>query len=166
MDFTPEHDIESVDISKDGKVLAWTENVNGYSNICIKKTQNEEIQEVSELSKVGVIEALKISPDGKRIGVIMTTPKSPSNIYIIDVESKKVDRLTQSLLGNIPDRKMIQPELIRYKSFDGLEIQAFIYKPRNLGNRKSWSHIISTWWSYSAGRTNLCICWIIPISCK
>jgi dipeptidyl aminopeptidase/acylaminoacyl peptidase len=133
---TPEHDIESVDSSKDGKVLAWTENVNGYSNICIKKTRNEEIQEVSELSKVGVIEALKISPDGKRIGVIMTTPKSPSNIYIIDVESKKVDRLTQSLLGNIPDRKMIQPELIRYKSFDGLEIQAFIYKPRNLGNRR------------------------------
>ena len=133
---TPEHDIESVDSRKDGKVLAWTENVNGYSNICIKKTRNEEIQEVSELSKVGVIEALKISPDGKRIGVIMTTPKSPSNIYVIDIGSKKVDRLTQSLLGNIPDRKMIQPELIRYKSFDGLEIQAFIYKPRNLGNRR------------------------------
>ncbi|MGB8189059.1 MAG: prolyl oligopeptidase family serine peptidase, partial [Nitrososphaeraceae archaeon] len=133
---TPEHDIESVDISKDGKVLAWTENVNGYSNIYIKKTRNEEIQEVSELSKVGVIGALKISPDGQRIGAIMTTPKSPSNIYMIDLESKKVDRLTQSLLGNIPERKMIQPELIKYKSFDGLEIQAFIYKPRNLRNRR------------------------------
>ena len=133
---TPEHDIESVDISKDGKVLAWTENVNGYSNICIKKTRNEEIQEVSELSKVGVIGALKISPDGQRIGAIMTTPKSPSNIYMIDLESKKVDRLTQSLLGNIPERKMIQPELIKYKSFDGLEIQAFIYKPRNIRNRR------------------------------
>ncbi|MGA8403429.1 MAG: prolyl oligopeptidase family serine peptidase, partial [Nitrososphaeraceae archaeon] len=133
---TPEHDIESVDSSKDGKVLAWTENVNGYSNICIKKTRNEEIQEVSELSKVGVIEALKISPDGKRIGVIMTTPKSPSNIYVIDIGSKKVDRLTQSLLGNIPDRIMIQPEIIRYNSFDGLEIQAFIYKPRNIRNRR------------------------------
>ena len=80
----------------------------------------------------GVIGDLKISSDGKRIGAIMTTPKSPSNIYIIDFESKKAYRLTQSLLGNIPEEIMIQPELIKYKSFDGLEIQAFIYKPRHL----------------------------------
>ena len=32
---------------------------------------------------------------------------------------------------------MIQPELIKYKSFDGLEIQAFIYKPRNLKEYKN-----------------------------
>jgi hypothetical protein len=28
---TPEHDIESVDLSSDGKTLVWTENVDGYS---------------------------------------------------------------------------------------------------------------------------------------
>ena len=50
----------------------------------------------------------------------MTTPTSPSNIYLIDMKTKKVDRLTESLLGNIPEGKMIQPELIKYKSFDGL----------------------------------------------
>ncbi len=126
---TPEHDIESVDLSKDGKILVWTENVNGYSNIYIKNTQNGEVQEISEISKKGVIGEVKISSDGKRIGVIMTTSGSPSNIYLVDMESKRVDRLTESLLGNIPNRKMIQPELIKYKSFDGLEIQAFLYRP-------------------------------------
>jgi dipeptidyl aminopeptidase/acylaminoacyl peptidase len=34
------------------------------------------------------------------------------------------------MLGNIPDRKMIQPELIKYKSFDGLEIEALLYRAR------------------------------------
>ncbi len=33
---TPEHDIGSVDLSKDGKILVWTENVDGYSNIYTK----------------------------------------------------------------------------------------------------------------------------------
>ena len=47
------------------------------------------------------------------------------------MKTKKVDRLTESLLGNIPEGKMIQPELIKYKSFDGLGIQAVLYKPRN-----------------------------------
>jgi dipeptidyl aminopeptidase/acylaminoacyl peptidase len=127
---TPEHDIESVELSQDGKVLVWTENVNGYSNIFIKNTQNGEVQEIPEISKKGVIGHVKISPDGKRIGVIMTTPGSPSN--------KRVDRLTESMLGNIPDRKMIQPELIKYKSFDGLEIEALLYRARqNIDNNDS-----------------------------
>ena len=135
---TPEHDIESVDLSKDGKILVWTENVDGYSNIYIKNTLDGEIQEISEISKnKGVIGDLKISPDGKRIGIIMATPTSPSNIYVIDIESKKVDRLTESLLGNIPDRKLVEPELIRYKSFDGLEIQAFLYRPTSSGSNNN-----------------------------
>jgi dipeptidyl aminopeptidase/acylaminoacyl peptidase len=127
---TPEHDIGSVDLSKDGKILVWTENVDGHSNIYTKNTQNGEIQEISEISKKGVIGEVKISSDGKRIGVIMTTPKSPSNIYVIDMQNMRVDKLTESLIGNIPSRKMIQPELIKYKSFDGLEIQAFLYRAR------------------------------------
>ena len=133
---TPDHDVELVDLSKDGKVLAWTENICGYSSIYIKNNQNGEIQELSEISKKGVIESLKISPDGKKVGVLMTTPVSPSNIYIIDIESNRVDKLTESLLGNIPDTRMRQPELIRYQSFDGLEIEALLYKPGNgLHNR-------------------------------
>jgi dipeptidyl aminopeptidase/acylaminoacyl peptidase len=127
---TPEHDIESVELSQDGKVLVWAENINGYSNIFIKNIQNGEVQEIPELSKKGVIGGAKISSDGKRIGVIMTTPGSPSSIYVVDMQTKRVDRLTESLLGNIPDRKMIQPELIKYKSFDGLEIEALLYRAR------------------------------------
>ena len=132
---TPEHDIESIDVSKDGNTLVWTENVDGYSNIYIKNTQNGEIQKITSenISKEGggVVADLKISSDGKTIGVSMTTPTSPSNIYLIDIETKKADRLTESLLGNIPEQIMIQPELIKYKSFDGMEIQAFLYKPRH-----------------------------------
>lgn len=76
---TPEHDIESVDRSKDGKILAWTENVDGYSNIYIKNTQNGEIQKIptENISKEGgVVGDLKISSDGNTIGVIMTAPTS------------------------------------------------------------------------------------------
>jgi hypothetical protein len=50
------------------------------------------MQEISEISKKGVIGEVKISSDGKRIGVIMATPESPSNIYVIDMQNNKVDR--------------------------------------------------------------------------
>src|SRR5215831_14754810 len=82
-----------------------------------------------------VIEDLKLSANGKRLGIMMTTPITPSDIYVIDIGKDKdynnnVQKITHSLLGNIPENLLIRPDLIRYKSFDGLEISAFLYKPK------------------------------------
>ena len=86
---TPQNDIELVDISSDGKLLAWTENVVGYSSIFTKDLQSGEVQEITNLFLNGVIEDLKLSPDGKRIGIMMNTPTSPSDIYVIDIDENK-----------------------------------------------------------------------------
>src|SRR5215831_5743327 len=86
---TPEHDIELVDLSSDGTTLAWTENVDGYSNVFTKDLRNGKVEEITNLSLNGVIEDLKLSSDGKRIGIMMTTPIMPSDIYVIDIGKEK-----------------------------------------------------------------------------
>ena len=134
---TPEHDIELVNLSSDGTTLAWTENVDGYSSIFTKDLRNGKVEEITNLSLNGVIEDLKLSANGKRLGIMMTTPITPSDIYVIDISENKdynnnnnIQKITHSLLGNIPENLLIRPDLIRYKSFDGLEISAFLYKPK------------------------------------
>ncbi|MGC2570170.1 MAG: prolyl oligopeptidase family serine peptidase [Candidatus Nitrosopolaris sp.] len=134
---TPEHDIELVYLSSDGTTLAWTENVDGYSSIFTKDLRNGKVEEITNLSLNGVIEDLKLSANGKRLGIMMTTPITPSDIYVIDIGENKdynnnnnIQKITRSLLGNIPENLLIRPDLIRYKSFDGLEISAFLYKPK------------------------------------
>jgi Tol biopolymer transport system component len=82
---TPQYDIELVDLSSDSTLLAWTENIDGYSSIFIKNLGNRQTEEITNLSSNGVIENLKLSPDGNRIGIMMTTPASPSDIYVIDI---------------------------------------------------------------------------------
>jgi dipeptidyl aminopeptidase/acylaminoacyl peptidase len=131
---TPQRDIELVDISPDGKNLLWTENVHGYSNLFIKNIQNGEVKEVIDLSGKGVIEDLKLSHDGKNIGLMIDTPTSPTNIYVIGVdnyEKAKSNAITHSLLGNISANVLIEPKLIEYKSFDEIKIPAFLYMPQN-----------------------------------
>ncbi|HJT85787.1 MAG TPA: S9 family peptidase [Nitrososphaeraceae archaeon] len=132
---TPQRDIELVNISPDGTNLFWTENVDGYSNLFIKNLLNEEVKEVTDLSRKGVIEDLKISNNGKKIGLMIDTPTSPTNIFVIDIdnydENAKSNAITQSLLGNISVDVLIEPQLIKFKSFDGLEISAFLYIPKN-----------------------------------
>jgi dipeptidyl aminopeptidase/acylaminoacyl peptidase len=142
---TPQHDIELVDISQDGKLLTWTENVYGYSKLYVKDLQNKKVREIiptiasttttntTAISLNGVIEKLSLSPDGTRIGIMMDRPSSPTNIYVIDIDEKlqanNCTRITNSLLGNLSENVLIKPQLITYKSFDGLEISAFLYKP-------------------------------------
>lgn len=144
---TPQHDIELVDLSSDGTLLAWTENIDGYSSIFTKNLRNGQVQEITNLSSYGVIEDLKLSPNGKRISIMMTTSTSPSDIYVVDIENTKevgfesnkengktnVQKLSHSFLGNISENVLIKPELIKYKSFDGLEISANLYKPKEEG---------------------------------
>jgi dipeptidyl aminopeptidase/acylaminoacyl peptidase len=132
---TPPRDVELVDISPDGKNLWWTENVDGYSNLFIKNIQNGEVKEISVLSRKGVIEDLKLSNDGKKLGIMIDTPTSPTNIYVIDIDNygkSKSNAITSSLLGNIAEDVLIEPKVIKYMSFDGLEISAFLYLPQNI----------------------------------
>jgi dipeptidyl aminopeptidase/acylaminoacyl peptidase len=103
-------------------------NVDGYSSIFTKELRNGKVQEITNLSQKGVIEDLKLSADGKTIGIMMTTPITPSDIYVINVGKDKdnnnknnIQKISHSLLGNIPESLLIRPDLIRYKSFDGLE---------------------------------------------
>ncbi|MDF0681169.1 MAG: prolyl oligopeptidase family serine peptidase [Candidatus Nitrosocosmicus sp.] len=145
---TSPYDIELIDISLDGKLLLWTENVDGYSKLYKKDMVNQEITEITPTFKKnnksiplnGVIEDLKLSTDGKRIGIMMDMPTSPTNIYLIDLEKNEevnnCTRVTTSLYGNLSDDVLVKPQLIRYKSFDELEVSAFLYVPNNTNFKK------------------------------
>jgi hypothetical protein len=71
---TSPYDIELIDISLDGKLLVWTENVDGYSKLYKKDMVNQEIMEITPTIKNnnkiiplnGVIEDLNLSSNGKK----------------------------------------------------------------------------------------------------
>ena len=54
---------------------------------------------------------------------------TPSNLFIYDLESKKQTQLTDVLNNEIQGQDLVKAEVIRYRSFDGLEIPAIYYKP-------------------------------------
>ncbi len=54
---------------------------------------------------------------------------TPSNLYVYDLETKEQTKLTEVLNNEIQGQDLVHAEVIRYKSFDGLEIPAIYYKP-------------------------------------
>jgi dipeptidyl aminopeptidase/acylaminoacyl peptidase len=128
---TPDWDVEAVDVSKDGRSLAWLVNEDGWSRLHLRDLTTGEATTFPNLPP-GVYSALQFSPDGSRIGLTINRPARPSNVYTVDIATGEVQRLTQSFLGGVPEEAMVEPELIRYRSADGREIPAFLYRPHGL----------------------------------
>jgi dipeptidyl aminopeptidase/acylaminoacyl peptidase len=53
-----------------------------------------------------------------------------SDVWLLDLEVNTVQRLTQSSLAGLDPEGFVEPSIVRFRSFDGLEVPAFLYQPR------------------------------------
>jgi dipeptidyl aminopeptidase/acylaminoacyl peptidase len=128
--YTPDHDIEGVACSKDGRVLVMNVNIGGASQLRGRNLQTGTALKLPELP-LGLIGGMDISPDGKRLAMIFVRPGEASNLYEVDLETGEMQALGQSMLGGIDPADMVEPELIEYPTFDGRKIPAWLYRPKD-----------------------------------
>lgn len=125
----PRWDVEDVAGSHDGRYLAWVVNENGYSRLYVRNQRTNKRLTLPKLPR-GTISALTFSPDGNLLAMLISTPASCDDLFVIDFRKRTLKQLTYSMLGGIDPRQMIKPTSIRYPSFDGRMIAAFQYKPK------------------------------------
>lgn len=123
-----EWDVVALDLSEDGQRLAFVTNEAGVSKLYVLDTATRKYQQAQGLP-VGVVRALKWHTNGKDLGFSLSSARSMSDAYSIEVQSGKITRWTESELGGLPADELPQAELIRWKSFDGREISGFYYAP-------------------------------------
>lgn len=58
--------------------------------------------------------------------------RSPNNLYVFDFKTQKADKLTNSLSPEIKSDNLVDAQVVRYKSFDSLEIPALYYQPHQV----------------------------------
>jgi dipeptidyl aminopeptidase/acylaminoacyl peptidase len=129
---TPDADIEQVAVSRNGQVLLWAENVDGASTLRGRDLTTGAALPLPDLPQ-GVIGAMDVSPDGTRLAMIFGRPTEAGNLVEVDLRTGALLPLGQSMLGGIDPADMVEPELIRYPTFDGRQIPAWLYRPRGGG---------------------------------
>ena len=124
-----EWDLEGLTISGDKQLLAYTVNAGGISKGVLYDIENNSFDTWE--SPMGVISELSFSPDSKNLAYVFNGAANPSDIWELDVHSKQSKRLT--FVSSLPmvEEQLVEPELISFHSFDGLEVPAFYYKPKN-----------------------------------
>lgn len=121
-------DVEDFDLSDDGKRLAFVSNEAGASRLHLLDAQSGRELRAPKLS-LGVIAGLKWNANNRDLAFSLSSAKSPNDVYSLDAKTGRVERWTQSETGGLNPEQFVEPELIRLKSFDGLEISGFLYRP-------------------------------------
>jgi dipeptidyl aminopeptidase/acylaminoacyl peptidase len=113
-------------LSEDGKILVWVENIEGYG--VMHGLHLETGEEIEVGLTMGIISDVSVCCSGDVVFVFSSSSKAP-DVWRYNFTSGRLEQLTHSTYAGIDPDLFVDPELIRYKSFDGLEIPAFLYLP-------------------------------------
>jgi dipeptidyl aminopeptidase/acylaminoacyl peptidase len=121
-------DIEEYDLSRDGKTLAFAANENGISRVYVMPTATRQYRPLTQVP-LGVVGGLSIHPNGVDIGMTVSSARANADVYSVNLRTGKLERWTQSETGGLPTDDFSEPQLVKWKSFDGREISGFLYMP-------------------------------------
>jgi dipeptidyl aminopeptidase/acylaminoacyl peptidase len=121
-------DIESMDLTDDGRHLAFTANENGASVLRVMDTRTRQLLKLPKLP-VGLVSGINWHHNSRDLGFTLVSAKSTADVYSIDIRNGKLDRWTASETGGLNTNNFSDAELVSWRSFDGKKISGFLYRP-------------------------------------
>ncbi len=103
-------------------------NEDGKTNLVIFNTQDGTQVDFPEIPD-GTITGVSISQSEQKMRLSVGSSKSPNDFYLYDLKTNTIKKLTNSLNPELNADHLVAAEVIRFASFDGLEIPAIYYKP-------------------------------------
>ena len=115
-------------LSENDKYRVIAINEDGKNTLLVKDNltgKNIDFPEIPD----GDIIAVNFSDNENLLRLTIGTSKAPGNIYVYNFETQELKKLTETLNPEINPENLVSAEVVRFKSFDGLEIPSIYYKP-------------------------------------
>jgi dipeptidyl aminopeptidase/acylaminoacyl peptidase len=121
-------DVDEFEISRDGKTVAFVTNEDGFGVLHLFDIGSRKEKPVTGIPK-GVISGVHWQANNRDVGFSLSSARSSSDAYSLDVKTGKVERWTFSETGGLNTADFPEPALIHWKSWDGRPISGFLYRP-------------------------------------
>lgn len=128
--------------SPDGRWIAYVANC-GWNFQLMKIQANGSSESTQITNRAGVhggIDAyqargtIRWTPDSKRIVYTFMNHDKISDLWVIPTAGGTETQITDHMPEGLKGFSFVEPKLISYRSKDGLEIPAWLYRPNNAGN--------------------------------
>lgn len=122
-------DVSYVFDSPTGRYLVSAINNDALTELTILDNQTGEEVALSNIPD-GEVGQVRFSRDESEIAFGVNTDTSPFNLYMADLETGEASRLTSALPEAIDEDDLVTARIVRYQSFDGLDIPSVFYMPK------------------------------------
>ncbi len=123
-------DIVGMGFSEDGKYRVTYINQDAANVVEVLNTETGEMLDLPEFENENIT-GVSFSDDETMAILSVGGSHTPTNTYTYDLETKKINKITDVLNDDINQQDLVKAEVVRYPSFDGEEIPAIYYKPLN-----------------------------------
>jgi dipeptidyl aminopeptidase/acylaminoacyl peptidase len=123
-------DISGDNLSYKGRYRVLSINNDARTELRIIDTRTNQTIKMPALPG-GDVTGVNITDSEGRMTFFVNSSNSPATLYSYDFKSGKATPLVRGLNPEIEAADLVSGEVIRYKSFDGMEIPALLYKPKD-----------------------------------
>ncbi|HWM26487.1 MAG TPA: prolyl oligopeptidase family serine peptidase [Chthoniobacterales bacterium] len=134
-------DVAYTFFSQNGKYRVVATNEDARTKIKIYEEATKALVPLPVLPD-GDITGVKISPSETKMAFYHDGPRSPASLFVHDFVSKETTKLMEGLNPEINPADLVVSRVVRYKSFDGLEIPAILYTPNGASAEKKLPAIV------------------------
>jgi dipeptidyl aminopeptidase/acylaminoacyl peptidase len=123
-------ELDGIRINKQGTLAALAWNVKGRSELSFYDlVQNKQVPGPKLPGEL--VAGATFSDDGSKMAIVAAGAAQPTDIWVLDMKTKQFRELTFSPHAGVDLAALVRPELVTFKSFDGLELSGWLYKPKN-----------------------------------
>ncbi|HIA46731.1 MAG TPA: S9 family peptidase [Candidatus Hydrogenedentes bacterium] len=122
-------DIQYTRLSKTGKYMVVGINEDSISRILLLETATGKIVELPEIEEEGVA-SIRFTRYDSAVAFYGQGGKSPGDLYYYRLGTNdEARKLTRRLSERIDSEDLVKPEIVRFASYDGVEVPGILYKP-------------------------------------
>ena len=121
-------DVSGVSFSRQGRYRITTVNADARTRVTIRDLERGRDVRIPNLPR-GDLTGVQFSRDEDSVAFYVNGSTSPSNLFVLDMESRDYLQLTESLNPAIDGSDLVEAQVVRYPSFDKLPIPALLYRP-------------------------------------
>lgn len=140
-EYSADWDVAFYYFSENGKYRVAGINADSQTKLDIVETASGQVLNLPDLP-AGDLRGVNFSKDENNLVFYVNSDVSPSNLFSYTLGADKVNRLTNTLSAAMNEADLVKSDVIRYKSFDDLEIPSLLLKPKQASKENKVPAII------------------------
>lgn len=124
----PNWDVSFAGFSKGGRYLVIGINEDARTKVRVYDAETMTQVELANLP-TGDVVSVDFSADETMMAFYVSASRTPRDLFVYDLARGTVGQLTRSLNTNINADDLVEAQVVRFASYDGIEIPGILYRP-------------------------------------